>query len=273
MAEESEKLRPGEAESAAVREAMTYDGGRQLNPRPSVASAVRQMQARRPAVKPKGIFKHSSEWDQEELDFIADCLKQNIPLYTIANMVNCERHTLSNLVHNRPELKQLLDDKYDNLLDEAEYQADRLMKAGNAAIVIHVLNTLGRKRGWVEDMGGGENGDEGRIVMGLIPTDEVAKADAEVAERQKDMNLTKVDPMQMALTQEVVKEEMDKRMNVVEAEGSASPSPVSDGAGESVVDLEERKNIDGYMQTGGGFQPPDTTPDPWADGANSMFFQ
>lgn len=272
MAEENSRLAPGEAESAAVREAMTYDG-RQMQARPSVAGAVRQMAGRRPPVKPNGIFKHPTTWDQEELDFIADCLKQNIPLYTIANMVRCERHVLSRLVNNTPELKQLKDDKYENLLDEAEYQADRLMKAGNSAIVIHVLSTLGRKRGWVEDGTGGGGGDEGRIVMGLIPQEEVEKANEETKQLQKDLGLTRVDPLQMALTEEAVKTEVDRRMNVVDAEGSSqSPLPPSRDSGESVVELAERQDIEGYMNT--GVMPADEgAPDPWADGANSMFFQ
>ena len=269
MAEEENKLSPGQAEEAELQKLMVKDG-RQMGMRPSIAGAVRQMNARRPAVKPNGIFKHPETWDQEELDFVADCLKQNIPLYTIANMIHCERHTLSRVVNSRPELKQLLDDKYENLLDEAEYQADRLMKAGNSAIVIHVLSTLGRKRGWVEDAQGGGGGDEGRIVMGLIPDNEVQKANEETEKLQKNMTLTKIDPMQIALTEEAVKNEVDRRMNVVEAETVETTG--GDESGESVVEIAERRDMEGYMQTGGAMQP-DVEPDPWASGADSMFFQ
>lgn len=275
MAEESDKLAPGQAEDAELQKLMVKDG-RQMGMRPSIAGAVRQMNARRPPVKPNGIFKHPEVWDQEELDFVADCLKQNIPLYTIANMVHCERHTLSKVVNSQPELKQLLDDKYENLLDEAEYQADRLMKAGNSAIVIHVLSTLGRKRGWVEDAQSGGGGDEGRIVMGLIPDDEVKKANDETAELQKNLGLTKIDPMQMALTEEAVKNEVDKRMNVVEVD-AVEVSGVKGGGGgeetgESVVEIAERRDIEEYMNAGGTMQP-GIEPDPWASGADSMFFQ
>lgn len=272
MADETEKIAPGEAENAELQKVMVKDG-RQMGMRPSIAGAVRQMNARRPAVKPNGIFKHPETWDQEELDFVADCLKQNIPLYTIANMVHCERHTLSRVVNSRPELKQLLDDKYENLLDEAEYQADRLMKAGNAAIVIHVLNTLGRKRGWAEDAESGSGDGEGRIVMGLIPDEDVKRADEETKELQKSMTLTKVDPMQIALTEEAVKNEVDRRMNVVEVESAeVKPHETERDSGESVVEIADRRDMEGYMQTGGMMQP-DVEPDPWASGADSMFFQ
>ena len=274
MADENGKLAPGEAENEELRKVLSRDG-KPTNPSPTVASAVRQMNTRRPPVRPNGIFKHPDTWDQDELDFIADCLKQNIPLYTIANMVRCERHTLSKLVNNNEELKQLLDDKYDNLLDEAEYQADRLMKAGNSAIVIHVLSTLGRKRGWVEDgQGGGGKEDESRIVMGLIPDNEVKAAEAETKERQEGMTLNKIDPMQMALTEEAVKAEVDRRMNVVEAEGHVVSEEEPGRRGDSVVEEAELRDTEGYMNTGGMHQPGmGDGPDPWADGANSMFFQ
>lgn len=272
MADEQDKLAPGQAETAEIQKLMVKDG-KQMGMRPTIAGAVRQMNARRPAVKPNGIFRHPDVWDQEELDFVADCLKQNIPLYTIANMVHCERHTLSRVVNSRPELRQLLEDKYENLLDEAEYQADRLMKAGNSAIVIHVLSTLGRKRGWAEDSQSGGGGDEGRIVMGLIPADEVQKANDETAELQKNLGLTKIDPLQMALTEETVKKEVDRRMNVVEAEAAeVKPVELGSDSGESVVEIAEQQDVEGYMAMGGAMQP-DTGPDPWASGADSMFFQ
>lgn len=273
MAEEGNRLSPGQAENAELQKLMVKDG-QQMGMRPTIAGAVRQMYARRPAVKPNGIFKHPEVWDQEDLDFVADCLKQNIPLYTIANMVHCERHTLSRLVNSRPELKQLLDDKYENLLDEAEYQADRLMKTGNSAIVIHVLSTLGRKRGWVADAQSGGGGDEGRIVMGLIPDDEVRKADEETKELQKNVGLVKVDPMQMALTEEAVRNEVDRRMNVVEAK-AVETAVAKDGggeSGESVVEIAERQDTEEYMRSGGMPQQGEEA-DPWASGADSMFFQ
>lgn len=269
MEETSEKLRPGQAEEERAKSVTTYDG-RQMTARPTVAGAVRQMSTRMPAVKPKGVFRHPAEWEQEELDFIADCLKQNIPIYTIANMVHCERHTLSKLIESRPELLQLKEDKYENLLDEAEYQADRLMKAGNSAIVIHVLNTLGRKRGWGEEESPHQP-NEDRIVMGLIPEDEVAEADGKMRELQKDVAVAPIDPLKMALTEESVRKEVDRRMKVVEADGSSS-SPLRQDGG-SLVEMSQMEEVEGYMQIGG---IPNNTPsagDPWADGANSVFFQ
>lgn len=250
--------------------------GQTMEMRPTVARAVRSLRERMPNLRPNGIFQHPNDWTDEEIAFIADSLKMNVPLYTIANMVHCERHTLSRLVKSRPELQQLMDDKYENLLDEAEYQADRLMKAGNASIVIHVLQTLGRKRGWAEDGQSGGGADDSRVVMGLIPEAEVEKAETETKERQKDMTLSKIDPMQMALTEETVKaavkEEMDRRDNVTEVEAEVSESPLA--GGESVVDVANQRDFSEYGAMGmGAINPEMPEPDPWSDGANSMFFQ
>lgn len=273
MASESET---GAAEVVDPRKAPNVKDGKELQMRPSVASAVRGLRERMPSIRPNGIFRHPSDWTQEELDFIADALKQNVPVYTIANMVHCERHTLSQLIHSRPELKQLLEDKYENLLDEAEYQADRLMKAGNSSIVIYVLQTLGRKRGWAEGAEGSGDEKEGRIVMGVIPDEEVAKAAAETEQRKKETEgaEVKIDPMQMAMTEDMVKAEVDRRMNVTEAEGRVVPMRTEPkGSGESFVEQEERREYEEYGEMSGTRVSPPEQPDPWADGANSMFFQ
>lgn len=262
---------PEEVENAPEDEsaAFVYDG-QQKSPRPTVSGAVRRMMGRRPKIRPKGIFHHPATWDQEELDFIADCLKQNIPIYTIANMVHCERHSLSNLINSSPELKQLKDDKYENLLDEAEYQADRLMKAGNASIVIHVLQTLGRKRGWTEESAGNNGGNEGRIIMGLIPDEEVEKANEQQRALKQEVSTNAIDPMRMALTEEAVKAEVDRRMNIVEVEEAGSAVRENRSRGDLME--EEEMEIEGsYMATNGGGMQQEV--DPWADGANSMFFQ
>lgn len=252
--------------------------------KPTVAEAVRSVRDRMPAVRPKGIFRHPADWTEEELAFIADCLKQNIPIYTIANMVHCEQHTLSALISKDPELTRLKLAKYENLLAEAEYQADRLMKQGNAAMVIHVLNTLGRKKGWAtEDTPGGGKEDSGRIVMGIIPDDEVERAEATVeAARKSDPNPAErmveamTDPATMAAMEGMVKSEVDRRMNVVEAEGvSESPIGRRPAGGGSVTDIAEQREYSQYGATGIGTVDANmgTDPDPWAEGADSMFFQ
>ena len=252
--------------------------------KPSVARAVRSLRDRMPSVRPNGIFRHPSDWTEEEVAFIADCLKQNIPIYTIANMVHCEKHTLSTMIAKNPELNQLKLEKYENLLDEAEYQADRLMKQGNSSLVIYVLQTLGRKRGWTtEDTGNGGKDEGSRIVMGLIPDEDVEKAENTIREVKKNdpnpaerMTKAMTDPTTMAAMEGMVKEEVDRRMNVVEAEAtSKSPLEERRASGESVTDIAEQQDFSQYGATGIGPANADmgADPDPWAEGADSMFFQ
>lgn len=252
--------------------------GRPVAMKPSVAKAVRGLRERMPKVRPTGIFHHPSDWEQEELDFIADCLKQNIPIYTIANMVHCERHTLSKVIERTPELRQLREDKYENLLDEAEYQADRLMKAGNSSLVMYVLQTLGRKRGWVseDEVGNGEK-EESKIVMGIIPEGEVRAAEAKVeearAEIAKEGGRVKLpDPMTMALVEDAVKEEVnrriDKEKNIVEAEGRTLTHPYREDTISDAIDRQNTSEYGAMFGTEG-----DPVDDPWSDGASSMFCQ
>ena len=264
---------PANPYAARPEDTDLYDG-RPVEMRASVRGAVHRMRERMPSVRPNGIFKHPDDWTEEETNFIVDCLKQNIPIHTIANMVHCERHALSRYINSLPELAQLKEDKYINMLEEAEYQADRLAKAGNAAIIIHILNTLGRMKPgvWTQEGGGGGEGDDSRIVMGEIPAEEVEKANEQVkAINAEGGGIAGMDPMQMALTEDAVKAEVDRRMNVVEAEGTASPSPVEKPPAEDIVEIAERQDFAGYGST--GQQTQGDEPDPWAAGADSMFFQ
>lgn len=251
--------------------------------KPAVAEKVRTLRERRPSIRPNGIFHHPKDWTQEEMDFIADSLKANVPIYTIAKLVHCEKHTLSRLIKHTPELLELKNDQHENILDEAEYQADRLAKAGNASIIMYILQTLGRKRGWsTQDMpseGGGEA--TSRIVMGEIPLEEVKRANETVASKRapgeadpNDVNNILTDPVKLQAVKDVVSEEVSAQMkkngmDAIDVEGRSS-SPL--GEGESVVDMERRMSVDQYSNMGGGFDG-GMGDDPFADGANSMFFQ
>ena len=255
--------------------------------RPGVASAVRSLRERMPSLRPEGIFQHPADWTQEEIDFIADSLKMNVPLYTIAKMVHCEKHCLSRLIKRTPELLELKNEQHENILDEAEYQADRLAKQGNASIVMYILQTLGRKRGWSQqgDVGEGDGSAPSRIVMGVIPDEEVRAADGVVASKrapgEKDPNAVNnlnllTDPVAMQAVKDVVSEGVKEEVRkaglgeTIEVAGS-SPSPYG---GESVADSADREGYDRYANMGGfgeygGFSPDD----PFGDGANSMFAQ
>ena len=272
------------AEEVQTEEVVTaVKDGRERAVKPSIAGAVRAMRERMPAVRPNGIFQHPDDWTQEELDFIVDCLKQHIPIYTIANMVHCERHALGRLINRTPYMKELIENRYEDFIEELEYQFDKLIKAGNVAMVIHGLNTIGKRRGniWtegaVQEGGGGDS--ESRIVMGLIPQEEVDKAEGannkikEEFEKTNGAN-TSINPMQMAITQEMVKEEVSKQVEAmkpeaIEADAVDVSSPPYQ-SGESVTDVAIHQDYESYGNTGAGYPQ---QADPWASGADSPFFQ
>ena len=241
--------------------------------RESVAGAVRSLRARAPAVRGNGIFKHPPDWTQDEVDFIVDALKSHVPIHTIANMVHCERHTLSRFINSRPELKQLKDDKYDDMLEEAEYQADRLVKAGNAAIIIHVLNTLGKNTVWSQiGEGGGGVENESRIVMGMIPQDEVDAADErnkELCEKEGGIAGKGVmpDPLHMALMEETVKKEVAEQVAASQPQSIDAEAVQVGGAPYEEEQTEEPQyDSNGFLMMSGA-----TADDPWAAGADSPF--
>ena len=248
--------------------------------RPSVARAVREMRSQAPMRAANGIFKHPSECTEEERNFIADCLKRNIPLYTIAGMIHCERSFLSRYIRNHPELQDLKDEQHENIVDEAEYQLDRLNKAGNASTIIFTLQTKGRKRGWTtEDIAGEGGGQEAeRIVMGVIPDEDVKEAEAarEKLTGQKSAGGVLTDPVTLAAMERMgkeVKEYVDRAVEdakpkAIDADSAevGEPPYAGEGIGDGGADF--GMPVDGGMSPAmdGGF-------DPWADGGDSPFAQ
>ena len=264
----AEEVNMGEEPVMAVKD------GKEIPVKESVAGAVREMRARMPSVRPMGIFQHPNDWTQEEIDFIVDCLKQHIPIYTIANMVHCERHTLGRLIQKTPFLKELMENKYEDMLEELEYQFDKAVKGGNAALIIHGLNTLGRKRGGIwstGEMANSGGNDEGRIVMGVIPQEDVEKANAEIKrlreESEKNKPSAETDPMQMAMIDEAVKSEVAKQVEAMKPEAIEADA-VSEPPYASEQDLQDGPT--GLI--GGGYEQNGSS-DPWASGADSLFFQ
>lgn len=249
--------------------------------RPSVARAVREMRSQAPMRAANGIFKHPSECTEEEYNFIADCLKRNIPLYTIAGMIHCERSFLSRYIRKHPELQVLKDEQPENMVDEAEYQLDRLNRAGNASTIIFTLQTKGRKRGWTtEDIGGEGGGQETeRIVMGVIPEDDVKEAEKEIEKvcgQKPNPGGVMTDPMAIAAMEQMGKEMKDYVDEAVEA---AKPKAIDAEEVEvGAPPYAEPDSMGGGMEYGtNGFSAMDPAvvaeDDPWAAGGDSPFAQ
>lgn len=243
--------------------------------RPSVASAVREMSSRAPMMAANGIFRHPSECTQEEQNFIADCLKKNIPLYVIAGMIHCEKQFLSRYIRNHPDLLALKDEQSDNIVDEAEYQLDRLNRAGNASTIIFTLQTKGRKRGWTtEDLpegGGGEKVE--RIVMGVIPDEAVKDAEDRIEKARSEPlpnpGGVMTDPISVAAMEQMKKEVLEA---VDEAVERSKPKAIE--ADDIEVGGPSYSDDSRYGAMGFGVSNPSMEgADPWATGADSPFFQ
>lgn len=279
----------GEVSQSEDFPTVTIADGKAHQMRPTVIESVKKMRPRAPKLRANGIFKHPPDWTEEELNYIADCLKLNIPIYTIAGMVHCERKTLSQLIHRTPMLRQLKEEQHENMLDEAEYQADRLMKAGNSSMVMFVLQTLGKKRGWTTEEAVEANGEEqSRIIMGCIPEAEVAAADKMIqdvregrdpkAERivngeeseqtkPKTGGVGMINPMEMAIIEDKVKEEVAiaveaSKPKAIDADSYSVSEPpyANDNISEETSQWQQ-----GWSDMGSESE------DPWAAGADSPF--
>ena len=241
--------------------------------RPSVARAVREMSARAPMQAANGIFRHPPECTEEEENFIADCLKKNIPLYVIAGMIHCEKLFLSHYIRKHPDLLALKEEQSENIVDEAEYQLDRLNRAGNASTIIFTLQTKGRKRGWTtEDISGEGDGDKvDRIVMGVIPDNDVKLAEETVAKVRgaplPNPGGVLTDPMAVAAMEQM---KQDVKEMVEDAIEEAKPEAIEAEAVE--VGQPPYAEDAQYGPTGfGAVNPAMEGADPWASGADSPF--
>jgi hypothetical protein len=275
----SENIRKESPDGEVIEQEVFKKDGREIVQKDRVAEAVRRMRPKAPINQAAGLFMHPSTFTEEEINYTVDCLKQNIPIYVIANMLQCERHTLSRLINSIPELKSLKEAKYENMLDEAEFQLDRLNKAGNAATIMFTLERQGWKRGWggagVQSGDDGGGGQQSRIVMGVIPDEAVKEAEETVKAKQGSDNpgSAVTDPIAMAMMEQKIKEEVEKKVEeskpvAIEADAVSEP-PYKNG--ESVVDIDNQNSFQQYSQMGGYGQGQGD--DPWASGGDSMFFQ
>lgn len=239
----------------------------------AAASRMRQL-----PIRPSGLFHHPADWTDEEISVIVDCLKDNIPVYRIAKYVNCERHALARFIDKNPELRRLMEEQRDNLYDEAIFQADRLAKQGNASIIMFILERLGKSKGWAQqEMPNEPDKEDKKIIMGLIPADEISKAQEECKKITGEENkVFESDPVKLAAMQAKAAEEMEAEKAAKEAEreewkaAEVASGEVVEAEGEEVGDGGGYDG-DGFAVGGGygGYGPDEMPPE---DGG-SMYFQ
>lgn len=123
--------------------------------------------------RPEGIFNHPSDFTQAEDENIAKGLLAHLPLYVMATKMNCCKRVLSKHIKETPWLAELLQQRDENILETAEYQAYRLADAGNPSMIMFILERKGKHRGWGVQDEEMESGDDGGILMGLIPDEAI----------------------------------------------------------------------------------------------------
>lgn len=227
----------------------------------AVAEAVRTIPQL--PVRKGGVFHHPDDWTEEEDEVIAAGIRANLPLNVIGIKVNCERHALVKHIENTPGLKQLKQDCREARIDQAEFQADRLVQAGNPSMIMFTLERLGRDRGWGQQDVNQKTEEESRIVFGEIPDEDVKKADAVLAkiaeQTQSENKVFESDPMKAEReaqaiddgTQQFTGTQLDANGNPVvdgtsqdhgvrpiQVEGTSGPAPYDDG-GEPAPDFNE----------------------------------
>ena len=77
-------------------------------------------------------------------------------------------------------LSEAWNDSKEAFVDLAEYQADRLIQAGNPAMVMFALERRGKDRGWSQQDTREVVEDDTRIVIGEIPEEDIAAAEKEI---------------------------------------------------------------------------------------------
>ena len=173
MSDEAEAA-GGQAVKEAVQEDRYGSGAR---------SPVRQSKVPlTPLGQPFAIFKHPSEFTEQEDAVIVNGLLAQLPLYMIADKLRCSRTLLSNHIKESKLLSQVVVDRNEGFLDHVEWQAKRLIDSGNPAMIMFTLERKGKDRGWGQNPVSEVDMDDTRIVIGEIPEDEVEAAEKKVKE-------------------------------------------------------------------------------------------
>jgi hypothetical protein len=68
----------------------------------------------------------------------------------IARAFQVSRQAIYDYISNKPDLKQLIQDEREAMIDDAESEIYKQLKKGNTAALIFFLKTQGKSRGYVE---------------------------------------------------------------------------------------------------------------------------
>ncbi len=83
------------------------------------------------------------------VDQVAEALRKGDGILSVAaEILGCHRNTIYNYLQDDPELKDVLEESRETIVDEAEKVLLKKVKEGDIRCVMFVLRTLGRHRGY-----------------------------------------------------------------------------------------------------------------------------
>lgn len=152
---------------------------------------------------PLAFLTHPKDLSEHELKVLVAGIMSHIPLYVIANKLRVSRNYLSTKIQEVPELTQIWNDSKEAFIDNAEFQAKRLIDSGNPAMIMFALERQGRNRGWGQNPVVQAGAENDKIFIGAIPEEEVANADAFVERQNAQVGLTEQMKLGMDIPQAV----------------------------------------------------------------------
>lgn len=209
-----------------------------------------------PLGQPFAMYRHPSEFTEEEDAVIINGMLAQLPLYMIAEKLRCSRTLLANHIRESKLLSQVVVDRDESFLDRVEWSALKLIEAGNPAMIMFALERKGESRGWGQGGISDVDMEDSRIVIGEIPESEVEEAENKVKEIEEKEGVgspapapsasspaaaaTKLpSPMEMALmddaakkaAEEVQKERDANTVSIPPEDVRVEPAPWDDGYG------------------------------------------
>lgn len=85
-----------------------------------------------------------------------------------AKALKVTRGALYKRIQDNDELKQIIVDARETLVDDTESEARKQIKKGNTAIIIFTLKTLGKERGYIEQQDVKHSGSVDLVVKGYV---------------------------------------------------------------------------------------------------------
>jgi len=109
------------------------------------------------------------DYTEQELSFaIIDCGGY---ISAIAKTLGCKIESLRQAINNNPDLKELVYEQREELLDNAERGLVKAVNAGKLDAIKFVLSRLGRNRGYGQKLEVESSGDSASRIVVYLPDD------------------------------------------------------------------------------------------------------